>query len=935
MKKHRKRVLGVLLLFVICVAFFSIYSILSSTTSTSVSKTEKSAKTTDGASCGSDEEMNSEYEPKVSFAPGKATITVRKGNFKVTAVENQNLLTNNPMALGNLTPSHPLEVTFNTSTSGDVKIHFVLAEADDKCLSYDEAKVDNEGKKIGTYEFDLKLQLKPQQATPKKENTNYNGICAVFRTGQGYNKADFTVKGDLLVSKDTMDKYNYSAVNADGKSRYQELLPYCFQASNVDFNYSKEQVASMIKSTIDIWKTYEALGSGSSQPDETFMQAFNDAKTKALELGHDYSSLVKDGSITRRFGDLTCDWKKEATANKGDGYYVNKDYYYAKEDQTTDIEYTYTYTSGETKKESGGSCTRTCEESVVVEYGPPVASKAGLCFEYKVRVTSRVVCNSSLKLKPPKSPEICTPTPYCNEISGHTHQGGPNEEFEKCIQACDGGKYTQACSNQCYDKVYGDKNSIDPLGIRYGDDTITKKVWSQAFPGYSGRYDWQNGSIVWNGEGYGRWYQEFEDQGTRRDHGNYNVYSGFKKDDYGNGNHCQDNCYWSGCGRDSYLNEEDAAKDTMNNLNKYNAAIASCKASASCTTKTAEFDISVNYKHDVDGNEVVESVKFPIDTSNNKATLPSHGQSNPTTPTGTDIFIPDTNELGYAGCYDNANAKNWYQAEWSFPGTWINNKTGEIKFNTPNDTNAWHYKKEKFCVPLDAKSVNTQWWKWNQIDKNTAVDESKIDYNIKASTTDFGYFGWNFDFKCFYALKNEAIEPPCTGGDCGSEDKCDPTDPDCKTTISTKDFTFRIVDNNNLFPKSSDRTDNNQTTIAGVGRQPGYNWTLGITNEDASIISALNAKNPNYHIDPLALINNIQERGNTIYNGTKYRDYYVILDKKALAQVREFNKNKKYTDYSGTTGIKNGITTYYSDLLTDLNVQSDRAIGVNNESEVG
>ena len=40
-----------------------------------------------------------------------------------------------------------------------------------------------------------------------------------------------------------------------------------------------------------------------------------------------------------------------------------------------------------------------------------------------------------------------------------------------------------------------------------------------------------------------------------------------RKNDYGNGNHCEDNCYWSGCSQNSYLNEDDAADDTVNNLN--------------------------------------------------------------------------------------------------------------------------------------------------------------------------------------------------------------------------------------------------------------------------------------------------------------------------------------------------------------------------------
>ena len=83
----------------------------------------------------------------------------------------------------------------------------------------------------------------------------------------------------------------------------------------------------------------------------------------------------------------------------------------------------------------------------------------------------------------PQHEEVCTPTPICNEVSGFENQGGPTEEYDACIQSCDGGKYSQACSNKCYNEVYGeDDSSIDPLAIRYGDDSIVKKV-SNSFLG--------------------------------------------------------------------------------------------------------------------------------------------------------------------------------------------------------------------------------------------------------------------------------------------------------------------------------------------------------------------------------------------------------------------------------------------------------------------
>ncbi len=931
MKKYSRGIIGVFILFIIGVVLFSGYDELTSREKVNVSKKEILTKTTDGKTCNNAEEMNDEYSPTVSFDKGQAIVKVAKGSFKVTNVTNSQYLTNDPMALGVVTPENPMVVTFNTNASGDVGLHFVLTETDDICLSYDEAPLNNEGKKSGTYEFDMTLQLKPQLDTPLKNNENYNGICSVFRTGVGYENYKDIFKS-AGVSKNDIEKYNYNVVNDFQRDTYNSIIPYCLSSNQVTFNYTEKQTASLIASAIFVVRNQGTSSSG-SDVSESFMSAFNDTKSKALELGHDYTHLVKNGSLDdTRFGE-TCDWKKDKTEND---YYVNKDYYYAKEEDSENIEYTYHYTSGETEKVSGGSCTRVCEEATVVEYGPPVASKAGLCFEYKVRVTSRVVCNSDLKITPPPTPNICTPTPYCNQVSGFVHQGGPNEDFEKCIQECDGGKYSQSCSNKCYSEVYesGD-TGYNPLSIRYGDDSIVQKMWSSSFPGYVGRYEWQNGSIVWVGEGYGRWYQEFEDAKTRSDHGTYNVYSGFKKEDYGNGNHCQDNCYWSGCSTKSYLNESDVADDIIDNMKKYNQAVATCSASASCTTKTAEFTIGVDYT-DTDGNK--HTVDFPLSSSKvDSSKLPSHGEGFSGSTSGTEIFIPELtitpeDQDGYAGCYDDASAKNWYQVAWSFPGTWINNKTGEISYVDKSGNTAWHKQEGKFCVPLNAASVNIKWWEWKLLGSNYSdsqiEDELEDNYNIHASTTDFGYFGWNFDFSCFYALKNEEVT---------TDDNDCPDGDECKTTISTEDYVFRIVDLNDLFPKSSETTENNQSKISATGRQPGYNWTLDASNDgDQMTAFSLLTKNPEYSINPIELIKNIQAKGESIYSDA-YLDYRITLESEDIKYLRNYNKDHKYTDYQGSTAVKNGVTSYWSNVITELKNRgqvSERAeYGANNSGK--
>lgn len=112
-------------------------------------------------------------------------------------------------------------------------------------------------------------------------------------------------------------------------------------------------------------------------------------------------------------------------------------------------------------------CEVKCDEVVTVEYGQPVASHGGMCFEYKVRVTSRVNCGyNKNKITTPKKGIVCPPTPECVDKDDSTvtrSQGGPSDEFDECVQKCDGGRYSDRCSNKCYKQVYGTTKLISQV----------------------------------------------------------------------------------------------------------------------------------------------------------------------------------------------------------------------------------------------------------------------------------------------------------------------------------------------------------------------------------------------------------------------------------------------------------------------------------------
>lgn len=901
MKKRRRIIEGVAFLFMAALVTLIGFNV------------DAAEPTTDGAECQNQAKLSSHYGVKSSFDSNKSEIvvSVSNGSFRVSNVLNgANLLLSRPENMGTITSKKPLRIKVDldrvTNNFATVSMKLVLAESDQTCMSkaaYDSAIA--AGKAAATYDTTVTSNvpnLKSTQSNPIA-NTNINGVCRVLMNGTGYDnyKKAFTKAG---ISSEDVAQYNYSVVDRTGKGHYDTTVNYC-QQSMVQFNYTESQTIDMIAAAISSWKKLSASNVPGDEPDPGFDEAFNFAKQEALKVpGHHFENYDGVGKIGDK---LTCDWKKKATGNKGDAYYVNKDYYYAKTEDTMAATYVYNYTGKNAKTTSTTACTRTCEESVVVEYGPPVASKAGLCFEYKVKVTSRVKCYSDIKINPPTPPTVCTPVPICNSIPGYTHQAGPKEEFDSCIQKCDGGKYSQKCSNQCYKQVYGDKKTAK-LALDYQGGTARKVNNASLCAG--GKYTRNGNTISWSGSGYGRWYCE---QNYPVIESGYHLQNGFKW-----GNSCHDDCQWTGCDGDTYLNVSEASKDYIRNLQEYNKAISTCRASASCTTKTAYFTINVTYKHEKDKDGKTETtINFPYTENNakNRASLPSLGKDDAvdntqSSPTNTNIFIPDTDTKGYNGCYDRTSAKNWYRAEWSFPGTWIHTKTGDISYIDKSQDSAWKTKKNKFCVPLNALSVNTKWWEWRQTGKdenNPSAIENSIDYNIKAATTNFGYFGWDFEFSCFYALNNSNSEG--------------------ESTISPKNFSFRIVDTTDLFPAPNGSTTAGEivTNPTATGRVPGFNWS--------SSASVKEFKNSNYTVDPTTLIGKIQQRQGSIYNESneeEYLDYSFVLDKQTLAEIRKYNANRKYTEYDGKTQTKNGITIYESSLINKYaNKQGN--VGCNND----
>ena len=883
------------------------------------------------------------YQPSVTtdFENKKITIKVSDGKFKVFVFVNTTGTDLNPTLTYNISAGQSSTFSYDPyDDEQDVKIAIVymLEEADNLCgvyragTAYSDDKSDVQLKlangENGGYVYIKRVEVGRDVSNATVENTNYDGICAAFRNGNYSANANLAKK----VNKDDFAKYNPTVV---GQEYYQDKLPYCY-SRRVKADFREIDVASMINFAIKGYKTSTTTGTsgsiGTVTPDAIRIDgnADTDAEHKLTRLS------------------LTCPaYTKLANGN-----------YAANTSETQNIY----YIEGETNKSStllSGkkiTCDRKCRETITITYGPPVAIRAGLCFEYRVKVKSEVKCETKVVGEEPKLSDydVCTPIPACVHDSGWVGTAaGPNDEFTKCVNECDGGKYTQSCINSCYNKVYENttttntsvnktatiENVAKKSTFNYSQECTKNKPekGTQAYyncilanknssikdvqealkNGRNGKYVINsNNTISWNAGSYrlfwdqlGRYYTDFSSNYLSAAQGGGWVFSdSFARANYGT-SVCGAVCSWTGCPlarangyyhggkatNGQFINKEDVVAGYEVDMETYQNVMKECKAAASCSTNTATFTITVNNKlTSSNGDNYINYDKASLTPGNGLATK-----------TDSDSIILE-NDFCYNSDKEISDSQK-YLTEWSFPGTWINNKTGEISYDKKTDS-AWHEKKDKFCTNLKSAMVNTEWWQ--QKVEGTELTSDKlvkdIVYNIKASTEKFGYYSWNVNLQCFYSIYDKT--------------KDSNTNPGSNADDNDLLYRLRSVELEDVFPSTEGKETSESTS---TGRVPGFNWTNAATN----------LKNDTYRVTPGALTSAIQTRGNTIYsNKDEYLDYEFELDRKTLNEIKDDSKNKKFNSYGTGSNYKvvNGVSVYTSELISKY-AKTRGNVGCNND----
>ena len=336
-----------------------------------------------------------------------------------------------------------------------------------------------------------------------------------FGTQTDAKSDDENEKVDRITNKNTTTSTDYVQVN------------HTLQNDTADYeNYNNKETSATFKQYKDAY-----LKMKETNPEKTFSATLAENEKSVSNIVDGTGKKVEKSTIN-----LACNYSlsqydvKEIIAHNFQDTYLNDNsgkltsYYYDdyRGDANPVFNTTYFYASQTTEKsepykwhlntgkngEEGqavtevgqATCKRVCEEVVKVDYGPPIAVKAGMCFEYRVKVSSIVQCKSDTSgTTEPKAPEVCLPTPTCysNAMKEEMKVAGPTEDFQACVESCDGGKYSEKCSNSCYNKVYGDKKDNKVNSTSTVNPTLLGATLATCKPGQYFRYGNKDSRVNW------------------------------------------------------------------------------------------------------------------------------------------------------------------------------------------------------------------------------------------------------------------------------------------------------------------------------------------------------------------------------------------------------------------------------------------------------
>jgi len=567
-----------------------------------------------------------------------------------------------------------------------------------------------------------------------------------------------------------------------------------------------------------------------------------------------------------------------------------------------------------------------CTETLTVSYEEPKKLIAGEGFTYDTKVEIVRQC-SPLKIRDvPTSPQ-CT---YGVECYGgpYNHTGedkaGPNEEFDSCVLACDGGKYTQNCINSCYDTVY-EKDEVIPTsyGNIFSTDIKAKTLENTGFNAKVTRIETTPSGSVTTGNSYTTIGENCGDYNPDR--------KGY-------------DCWTENGGY--YSMGRDCENGGVNGAVCYEVFTSD----SNCSPDGGE-DPAERAKSDADYRDIVnmiktyeeqeEAIMTIYDGSSKEGIITNNSKSGMVQITGGVQNYGTVTYKALGG--DSYEVKKVYTVR--LPQAYLSLLDNSVRYALKDDAilSSEYNGGNKYYTDIYSKAVNN--WQLREWKAGYIPDI----WNIHVTLEDLGTllnndnYTWNeIKIDCFYGLINKYICVDANDPECSESGGVDPNDPDdpiycpddevCPTPTPTPNvpddpiycppgevcptptpnpgldcgendictgglkYMFREVDLNDLFP----------------GRNPRWNWTYKAIVDEYGFYS-----------NPEEIIKDIESLGNNAYK-EEHMEYEIVLTRQNIRNIKRRNKELNiYLNYDlGNCTLFNGKRFCESNLLTNTSYVS-------------
>lgn len=554
-----------------------------------------------------------------------------------------------------------------------------------------------------------------------------------------------------------------------------------------------------------------------------------------------------------------------------------------------------------------------CIEDMEIEYDSPKASYSSGGFKYTVKLSSKKSC-SVIPIRTPQRPTICLPSITFTDTN--TANGGPSEDFDACVNKCDGGLYSDKCSESCFEKVYKQNKKAKNITFNSNDSNKFSDVVRLLDDGYitnSNKKGWcyvedvcdppdnrQNRKCetgTWNwivcpsaktmAAGESGTLELTPTSVPQRIPANVNgdVYGcvyGFQSEICRGTAVCDNNCSPNSVETKWQQDEE---YETQVNLQKEAKGILNSKYK--CKEKNGGWVC----EDKITTKEATENATITRVVNNVNKDIVFEGNSQPS------VSYTENNKYSFI----------------NFPKAFISLENGSVLYKNQTSINmlGYRYGGYLFYTDPDTTSENSNDIRYypynassygitNNIIKDSGLNNNSkygpnntlINWNIVTNIKNFGSDKqWNIDVNCFYGADVSLCgkdDPDC----CEAGGKCEPVE--CKDCVSGNlPYRYRTVNLDDLFPDD---------------REAGYNWTNNVANKKASVNG--------YIIDPESLISDIESKGNSIYNSTPYSTLSIGKNGYNWNDVK--NDGSLYTNFDGNySTLTNGVNFYNSKYVSN------------------